>query len=298
MSAKSIIVSFLGKPNAGKSTLLNRLIGQKLSIVTPKVQTTRTQLKAVMMHKNNQLVFIDTPGIFKAKQKLEKAMVRNAWSSIVGSDLVCLLIDAKKGFDEELTEIINHLKEQNIKPICLVNKIDKANTNQLTTIKAQLNAFQFKEIFYISALNGDNCNKLLDYFADQASFPGLMYDEDTLTTAPMRFLASEIVREKLFLNLRQELPYQLTVETETWQEMTENEVKINMLVFVTRDAYKKIILGRNGEMIKKIGTQARIDIEKNLDIKTHLFIFVKVRGNWQDNANHYNYLQLNIKDSK
>ncbi len=277
---KSAVISIVGRPNAGKSTLLNRLIGHKISIVTPKVQTTRSMIKGIVTRDDTQFVFIDTPGIFEPKKTLEKAMVRCAWSSIIGADIVLLLLDVRDELDELQLQIIDRLKEQKINLVILLNKIDISDLKtallkyQVTTLLPSV------PVFLISAMNGDGVDNLVSFLESQSPEKPWYYDEDDITTLPMRFLASEITREHLFLELQDELPYNLTVDTETWEEFKDGSVKIRQVIIVSRASHKSIVLGKNGGMIKKIGQEARKQIKDCLGMETHLFLFVKVRENW------------------
>ncbi len=280
MVKKSSVISIIGKPNAGKSTLLNRLINHKISIVTPKVQTTRSMIKGIVTKDNTQFVFIDTPGIFEPKKNLEKVMVRCAWSSIIGADVVMLLVDSRDELSDFQLKMINRLKDSNVDLIILLNKID------LTSLKKEQLKEYFVEIlpntkiFEISAMNGDGVDNLIEFLIQKSPEREWFYEEDDITTLPMRFLASEITREKLFLELQDELPYNLTVDTETWEEFQDGSVKIRQVIIVARDSHKAIVLGKHGSMIKKIGQMSRVSITEVLDIKVHLFLFVKVRENW------------------
>jgi GTP-binding protein Era len=287
-------VSIIGKPNAGKSTLLNYLIGHKLAIVTPKVQTTRSAITGILTENDVQLIFIDTPGIFAPKRKLEKAMVKCAWSNILGVDLVILLIDSKQGVIDETLKMLHHLKQKNITPIIVFNKIDK---NKIDSIIIP-DEIKDLRIFFISALQGKGVEDLKLYIISQSTPSEWLYEEDDMTNLPMRFLASEITREQLFLNLQEELPYNLTVETDSWENMEDGSVKIHQVIIVGKSNYKAMILGNRGDMIKKIGTQSRINIEKNLSLKVHLFLFVKVRENWDSNPDMYNYFGLKLENDK
>lgn len=291
-SSKILSVCIIGKPNAGKSTLLNRIIGQKLSIVTPKVQTTRSIITGIITIEDVQIIMFDTPGIFEPKKKLEKAMVRCAWSSINGADEVVVIIDAKKKLDDSSLSIIARLKELNINFVVLLNKID-IRSEHIEAIKEAIVEFVSDvKFFEISALKGDGIDDFQKYLISQAKIGHWHYDKDDLTNLPIRFLASEIIREQLFLSLDQELPYNLTVENEIWKEQSDGSVKVNQVIIVTKEAHKSIILGKNGGMIKKIGIKARENIEKLSGQKIHLFLFVKVRKNWQDNPETYQYLGL------
>ncbi len=285
MQRKSSVISIIGKPNAGKSTLLNYLVGQKISIVTPKVQTTRTMIKGIVTEGDTQFVFIDTPGIFEAKKNLEKAMVRCAWSSVIGADMVMLMIDSRYSLDDQHIKIIERLRENGANLIILLNKIDIAK-NKAGELKGEIkNLAKDIKIFEISAISGDGVSKdnnssLMEYLVMTSPKREWFYEEDDITTIPMRFLASEITREQLFLNLDDELPYNLTVDTETWEEFSNGSVKIRQVITVSRDSHKSIVLGKGGAMIKKIGEIARKNIRESLGMDIHLFLFVKVRENW------------------
>lgn len=302
---RSATISIIGKPNAGKSTLLNRVIGQKISIVTPKVQTTRSIITGVVTSGSTQLIFIDTPGIFEPKRNLERAMVRAAWSSIVSADFVMLILDAREELDEVQKTILARLNETGANLIILLNKMDlvrsarhcedgqrpDAAIQNEDCIASTLDCFkpkvftmtQFQDntpLFRISAQNGDGVDALMAFLSSNAPNGPWLYNEDDITTLPMRFLASEITREQLFLALDQELPYNLTVETETWEDFKNGSVKIRQVIVVARASHKAIILGKNGSMIKMIGQKARVAISESLGFQAHLFLFVKVRANW------------------
>ncbi|MDN3030134.1 MULTISPECIES: GTPase Era [Rickettsieae] len=289
---KTISISIIGKPNAGKSSLLNKLIGQKISIVTPKVQTTRSIITGIVTIKDTQLIILDTPGIFEPKKQLEKAMVRCAWSSLHGVDLVLLIIDSTKPIDQFTLQILKKLQTLKINLIFLLNKID-IPSEYLEEIENTLNSqFVDSYILKLSVLSGKNVNKLLNYIQSHAKESPWLYEEDDVTNLPMRFLAAEITREQLFLNLHQELPYNLTVQTEMWQENNDKSIKIHQVIIVSRDSYKTIILGKNGCKIKEIGSKARIEMQISFDCKIHLFLFVKVRELWQDDPNSYSHMRL------
>ncbi len=322
MINKTALVSILGAPNAGKSTLLNQVIGQKISIVTPKVQTTRSIIKGIYTKEETQLVFLDTPGIFNPHKNLEKAMVRNAWSSLAGADIICILIDLndKKTFKTEFEKILKHISNLNTHKIILFNKVDKlkgAAKKYSDFFKAQdlkkddisklnfpeetrekllaiLEMFKDEDCIFISARENINIDNLLARLSSIAPQGEWLYAEDEITTAPMRFLSSEITREQLFLTLSDELPYNLTVETESWEQISEREVKIYQNIIVNREAHKKIILGKSGQKIKDVSTKSRILISKNLELKVHLFLFVKVREDWDNKSIYYNNMGLSL----
>lgn len=275
MQRRSALISIIGKPNAGKSTLLNRLIGQKISIVTPKVQTTRNMIQGIATRGDTQLIFIDTPGIFEPKKRLEKAMVRAAWSSIVGADTVLVMLDCRYEPDEMEKKILGRLVDSGISFIVVANKIDLYSKSS-DKYEPNIEILGSNITFAASALTGQGIEKLEKYLIAGAAAREWLYDEDEITNLPMRFLAAEITREQLFINLEQELPYNLTVETEKWESFRDGSVKINQVIIVAREGHKSILLGK----IKKIGERAREEITKVLDIKVHLFLFVKVRENW------------------
>jgi GTP-binding protein Era len=291
---KSANITIIGKPNAGKSTLLNHLIGQKIAIVTPKVQTTRSSITGIFTQDNLQLVFIDTPGIFTAHSRLEKAMVRCAWSNVAGSDEVIFLIDGTKDFDDKSIEIVTKLKSQNLSPIFVINKIDKRKADIETIIAAISNIVTSAVIFQISALNGKGTKELVSYLEDKAPYHEWLYGEDDITNLPMRFLASEITREQLFMQLHEELPYNLTVESESWENLPDGSAKINQVIIVSKQNYKAMILGNQGARIKNIGMKSREEITKTLGMKVHLFLFVKVREDWDSNPMSYEYMNLKL----
>ncbi|WP_417905603.1 GTPase Era [Candidatus Tisiphia endosymbiont of Micropterix aruncella] len=291
-SQKTITICIIGKPNAGKSSLLNKLIGQKISIVTNKVQTTRSIITGIVTIKDTQLIILDTPGIFEPKKQLEKAMVRCAWSSLHGVDIVLLIIDSTKPIDQFTLQILKKLQNLKINLIFLLNKIDipsKYIEEIENIIRSQ---FIDANIFKISVLNGENINNLLSYIQSQAKRSPWLYEEDDVTNLPMRFLAAEITREQLFLNLHQELPYNLTVQTEMWQENNDKSIKIHQVIVVSKNSYKTIILGKNGCKIKEIGSKARIEMQLAFDCKIHLFLFVKVRELWENDPHSYSHMRL------
>ncbi|WP_375326223.1 GTPase Era [Candidatus Tisiphia endosymbiont of Nemotelus uliginosus] len=288
---KSISIAIIGKPNAGKSSLLNKLIGQKISIVTPKVQTTRTIITGIVSIKNTQLVILDTPGIFEPKKQLEKAMVRCAWSSLHGVDLVLMLLDSTQNIDQVTLQILKKLQNLPINLLFLLNKID-IPSKYLETIDKSLKAYNNANTLKISVRTGKNIHKLLDFLQQQAKFAPWLYEKDDITNLSMRFLAAEVTREQLFLQLHQELPYNLTVHTESWQENNDLSIKICQVIIVTKESYKSIILGKNGIKIKEIGYNARLEMQKAFDCRIHLFLFIKVRELWQDDAQIYRDMRL------
>lgn len=289
---KSLSLCIVGKPNAGKSTLLNQIIGEKISIVTPKVQTTRSIITGIVTFEDVQLVLFDTPGIFEPKKKLEKAMVRCAWSSLGSADMIVLIIDGSMKIDESIKDIIYRISDTG-KPITfLLNKTDLKTKYAVENISFLQKIAPKARIFNISALKGKNVNDFLEYLKQSAYDSGWGYDADDITNLPSRFLATEITREQLFLKLEQELPYNLTVESESWEEQEDGSVKVNQAIIVSRESHKNMIIGKKGSKIKEIGTQARINIEKLLGQKVHLFLFVKTRKNWEDNPEFYHTMGL------
>ena len=281
-------VALLGAPNAGKSTITNNFVGSKVSIVSPKAQTTRTTVKGIGIWGNSQIIFLDTPGIFKPKRRLDRAMVASAWGGVSDADMTVLVVDAKRGFDDETKAIIQKLSENHIDAVLVLNKIDLVNEEKLLKLCAELNeAYPFKETFMISAMDGRGTDDFYQYLADNLPQSPWFYPEEQMSDLPLKLLAAEIVREKLFLYLRQELPYALTVEPELWERREDNSVRAEMTIYVERDSQKQIVLGRGGAMIKKIGQAARHELEDLLEDRIHLFLFVKVRENWGDDPARY-----------
>lgn len=288
-------VALIGAPNAGKSTVTNNFVGSKVSIVSPKVQTTRTQVKGIGIYENTQIIFIDTPGIFKPKRRLDRAMVASSWSGVGDADIVVLVVDAKRGFDDETKAIINKLNKNKTEAVLLLNKIDLIQKEKLLGLSAELNAAgKFKETFMVSALNGEQMEDFYKYIADNLPESPWYYDEDQISDMPLKLLAAEIVREKLFLYLHHELPYALTVEPELWERREDGSVRAEITIYVERDSQKVIVLGKGGTMIKKIGQAARKEIEDLLEERVHLFLFVKVRENWIDDPARYKDWGLNF----
>lgn len=289
-------VALIGAPNAGKSTITNHFVGSKVSIVSPKVQTTRTLVKGIGIFDNTQIIFLDTPGIFKPKRRLDRAMVASAWSGADDADITVLLVDAKKGFDDETRAIIADLKKKNKSAVLLINKIDLVKKEALLALSGSLNeAFPFKETFFVSAATGKNLDEFYKYLADNLPESPWYYPEEQMSDMPLKLLAAEVVREKLFLFLQQEIPYALTVEPELWERREDGSVRAEMTIYVERDNQKIIILGKGGAMIKRIGQSARQELEKLLECWVHLFLFVKVRENWQEDAGRYSVWGLDFK---
>ena len=291
--------AIIGAPNAGKSTLLNRVVGAKIAIVTPKVQTTRSRIVGIALHGDAQLVFIDTPGIFAPSRRLERAMVEAAWTGAADTDGIVLLIDAhaaRNGVpDKDAQAIVAALKQQNRRAVVVINKIDAVDRSKLLDLAAWIDAQGVADsVYMVSALTGDGVTDLLDDLAKHAPLGPWHYPEDQISEIPLRQLASEITREKLFLGLRQELPYALTVETETWEERKDGSVKIDQVIYVRRDSQKKIVLGKGGQQIKKVGAESRADLEAIFERRVHLFLFVKVRDNWVDDPERYRAMGLDF----
>jgi GTP-binding protein Era len=290
-------VAIIGAPNAGKSTLLNQLVGSKVAIVTHKVQTTRARIRGIAMEGNTQIVFVDTPGIFKPKRRLDKAMVEAAWGGAGDADVVLLLVDAEYERAEDLERIIEGLKTQNRKAVLVLNKVDTANREKLLKLAARLNETNlFERTFMISALTGSGVDDLRRFLADEMPFGPWHYPEDQAADVPLRSLAAEVTREKLFLRLHDELPYSLTVETEEWENRKDGSVRIAQVIFLERESQKKIALGKGGQTIKKVGQLAREELEEMLGCRVHLFLFVKVRENWSDDRERYREMGLDFPD--
>jgi GTP-binding protein Era len=284
------VVALLGAPNAGKSTLLNRLVGAKLSIVTHKVQTTRTRVRGVTVTGDAQLIFVDTPGIFRTpKRRLERAMVASAWQGAEDADVVVLLYDAaRRQIDEDTLRIVRRLGELRVPAVLALNKIDRIRREKLLELAARFDAEgAFERIFMISAETGDGVDDLLAYLAGRAPEGPWLFPEDQLSDLPMRLIAAEVTREKLFLRLHEELPYALTVETEDWQSFDDGSVRLEQAIYVEREAQKKIVLGRQGATIRKVREAAQRDLEDQLERPVHLFLFVKVRADWTEDPERY-----------
>ena len=280
-------VAVLGAPNAGKSTLVNQLVGAKVSIVSPKVQTTRSRIRGIFVENQTQLILVDTPGIFKPSRRLDRAMVASAWTESEDSDLRMLIVDASKGIDKNTRTIVENLKKNKQRAILVLNKIDLVGKDKLLPLIAELNqANIFTDTFMISAQTGENTEELKQYLVSRAPKGMWMFPEDQLSDLPNRLFAAEITREKLFMHLQQELPYTLAVETNTFQEQ-KNGIKIEQTIYVERTSQRSIILGKGGTMIKKIGAAARFELTKLFDRPVHLFLFVKVKENWQEDPSQY-----------
>ncbi|MGI9502368.1 MAG: GTPase Era [Geminicoccaceae bacterium] len=291
-------VAILGAPNAGKATLLNRLVGTKVSIVSPKVQTTRRRVLGITVKDDTQLIFVDTPGIFTPRQskRLEQAIVKAAWSAAYDADSILLLVDAKRGIDPDTRAIIKGLKERNVRATLALNKLDLVKPPTLLPLIKELDGTGlFDRTFVISAETGDGCDDLLAYLLESLPEGPWHFPEDQLSDLSNRAMAAEITREKLFIDLHQELPYSLTVETESWVESEDgHEVRIDQVVYVERATQKGIVLGKGGRQIKAVGQASRLELEEILGMRVHLFLFVKVRDKWTDDPERYREMGLEV----
>ena len=288
-------IAVIGSPNAGKSTLINHFIGQKVTIVTRKVQTTRSVIRGICIHKESQLVFSDTPGIFEPKRRLDRAMVEAAWGSSSDADIILFLYDAQKsGIDNETNKILDELGQSRKKKILVLNKVDLVDNKTLLPLIKNFEAIcSFDATFIISALTGEGSKEVLSYLAKNLPKGPWLYPEDEITDLPARLLAAEITREQIFMRLHQELPYATTVETEEWTERDDGAIVINQIIYLKKAGHKKIVIGKNGSMIKMLGKAARIEIEQILERSVHLFLFVKVREKWMDDPDRYKVWGLN-----
>jgi GTP-binding protein Era len=286
-------IALIGAPNAGKSTLINALVGSKVAIVTPKVQTTRTLLRGIAMEGQAQLVFLDTPGIFAPRRRLDRAMVTTAWSGAHDADIVAVLIDVKSGLNDDAQALLKKLQEVRQPKVLILNKVDLVEKERLLALAQTANdAARFEATFMISATKGDGVADVRQWLAAHVPTGPWHYPEDEVSDAPVRQLASEITREKLYLKLHQELPYQSTVETESWTERKDGSVRIEQTIYVERDSQKKIVLGKGGQTIKAIGEASRRELTDILEKKVHLFLFVKVREGWGDDPERYREMGL------
>ncbi len=286
-------VALIGAPNVGKSTLLNALVGSKISIVTPKVQTTRALIRGIAIEGLSQLIFVDTPGIFAPRRRLDRAMVGSAWGSTHDADIVALLIDARKGVQDDEDAILRGLADIRAAKVLVLNKIDLVEKPKLLALTQSLNErAAFAGTFMLSARSGDGVADLKSWFAGHVPTGPWLYPEDQISDAPLRQLAAEITREKLYLRLHQELPYQSTVETEVWKELKDGSVRIEQTIYVERESQRKIVLGKGGQTIKAIGAAARTDIAAAIEQPVHLFLFVKVREGWGDDPERYREMGL------
>ncbi|HEY1454576.1 MAG TPA: GTPase Era [Roseiarcus sp.] len=293
-------VAIIGAPNVGKSTLINALVGEKVSIVTRKAQTTRSTVRGVVTKGEAQIIFVDTPGLFAPKRRLDRAMVASAWSAAADADVLALMIDARKeageaGLTEETQTILKALGQRGKPKLAVLNKIDLVERSKLLELSASLNAaMAFDDTFMISAATGDGLGRLTERLIELMSPGPWLYPEDQIAEAPIRSLAAEITREKLIERLHDELPYQATVETDSWKDLPNGSARIEQTIFVSRESHKKIVLGEAGRTIKAIGTAARKDIMQAHGAKVHLFLFVKVRENWLDDPERYRAMGLDF----
>ena len=296
-STRCGFIAIIGAPNAGKSTLVNALVGSKVAIVTHKAQTTRSLTRGIAVEGNSQLIFIDTPGIFAPKRRLDRAMVTSAWGGAQDADLVCVLIDAQRGLDDEGGIILERLAPLRQPKILVLNKIDLVPKPGLLALAARLNeAAAFETTFMVSALTGDGVADLKGWLATRAPEGPWHYPEDQLTDAPLRQFAAEITREKLYLRLHQELPYRATVETEAWKQLKDGSVRIEQAIYVERESQRKILLGKEGRTIKAIGAEARREIAEAIEAPVHLFLFVKVREHWGEDPARYREMGLEFPE--
>ena len=299
MTTRAGFVALIGEPNAGKSTLLNRMVGAKVSIVTHKVQTTRARIRGVAMEGETQIVFVDTPGLFAPKRRLDRAMVAAAWSGAADADVVVLLVEANRGITEGVERILEGLNDigEYRKVALAVNKIDRVEAPKLLGLTSALNErYPFTETFLISAEKGHGVDTLRKWLAEEVPEGPWLYPEDQIADLPLRMIAAEMTREKLTLRLHQELPYQLTVETEKWEERKDGSARIDQIIYVIRDGHKGILLGHKGETIKAVSKASREELEEFLGRRVHLFLQVKVRSGWLDEAERYSEMGLNFKD--
>ncbi|MEP6019851.1 MAG: GTPase Era [Paracoccaceae bacterium] len=299
MNTRAGFVALIGEPNAGKSTLLNRMVGAKVSIVTHKVQTTRTRIRGVAMEGDSQIVFVDTPGLFQPRRRLDRAMVAAAWGGAADADVIVLMIEAHRGITPGVESILEGLAEigKGRKVALALNKIDRVDVSVLLGLAEEMNARHgFAETFMISAEKGHGVDDLRQWLAKEVPAGPWLYPEDQIADLPMRMIAAEMTREKLTLRLHQELPYQLTVETENWEERKDGSARVEQLIYVMRDGHKGIVLGKGGETIKAVSKASREELEAFLDRRVHLFLQVKVRSGWQDEAERYTEMGLNFKD--
>ncbi|NDV53204.1 MULTISPECIES: GTPase Era [unclassified Salipiger] len=299
MTTRAGFIALIGEPNAGKSTLTNRMVGAKVSIVTHKVQTTRTRIRGVAMEGESQLVFVDTPGLFQPRRRLDRAMVAAAWGGASDADIIVLLIEAHRGMTDGVKRILDGLRDlpRGRKVALAINKIDRVKAEDLLALTQKMNeAYAFAETFMISAERGHGVDALRKWLAEQVPESPWLYPEDQIADLPMRMIAAEMTREKLTLRLHQELPYQLTVETEQWEEREDGSARIDQIIYVTRDGHKGIVLGKKGETIKSVSQASRAELEEFLGRKVHLFLQVKVRENWLEEAERYSEMGLEFKD--
>ena len=296
---RSGFVALIGEPNAGKSTLLNQMVGSKISIVTHKVQTTRTRIRGVSIENQSQIIFVDTPGLFIPRRRLDRAMVAAAWNGVADSDITLLMVEAHRGLTEGVEKIISSISEigMNGKLALVINKIDKVKVNDLLSLSKEINdRYLFVETFMISAEKSKGINDLRRWLAYNLPEGPWLYPDDQISDMPLRMIAAEITREKLTLRLHQELPYQLTVETEKWEEKADKSVRIEQIIYLSRSGHKGIVLGKKGETIKAVSMASRLSIEEFLGARVHLFLRLKVREKWMEETERYSEMGLDFKD--
>jgi GTP-binding protein Era len=289
-------IAIVGAPNAGKSTITNAIVGQKISIVSPRVQTTRNSIKAIAIRQNKQIILLDTPGIFIPRQEkiLERIIVKSAWQALRQADHICFVIDASVGFDSENQRILKDLKKENLEITVIINKIDLVKKSKLLEIFAPLSENGIESIIPISALNNDGIDIISNIMASKCVNPEWIYSEDQISDAPMRFIASEITREKLFLRLYKELPYQITVKNDVFENLDNGDIRIRQTIFVAKESQKSIILGKKGNQLKEIGIEARNEIAQISGVNNvHLFLFIKVKDNWMNDEENFEMLDIN-----
>ncbi len=296
---RSGFVALIGEPNAGKSTLLNKMVGAKISIVTHKVQTTRTRIRGISIEHQSQIIFVDTPGLFKPRRRLDRAMVAAAWSGAADSDIILLIVEAHRGLTEGVEKIILSISETGLngKLALVINKIDKVDVNDLLSLSKEINeSHLFAETFMISAEKDKGIDDLKRWLGSNLPEGPWLYPDDQISDMPLRMIAAEITREKLTLRLHQELPYQLTVETEKWEERPDKSVRIEQMIYLSRSGHKGIVLGKNGETIKAVSMASRLSIEEFLGSKVHLFLRLKVREKWMEETERYSEMGLDFRD--
>ena len=291
---RSGFAALIGAPNAGKSTLMNAMVGSKVSIVTPKVQTTRSRIRGIAMEGTSQIVFIDTPGIFQPKRRLDRAMVQAAWKGAEDGDVLLLMHDcARREIDRDTAAIVAQLAESGRPASLVLNKIDLAPQERLLERAAEMaKQLEFERIFMVSAETGNGVDDLRKWLAEKMPASPYLFDPEDLSDMPLRLLAAEIMREKLFLNLHQELPYQLTVETEKWEEQEDGSAAVHLSIYVAREGHRGIVLGKKGSTIKRIGMAARLELEEALERRVHVLSHVKFRKDWMDDAARYSVWDL------
>jgi GTP-binding protein Era len=285
----------IGAPNAGKSTLVNALVGAKVSIVTHKAQTTRTRVRGIALEGESQIILVDTPGIFAPKRRLDRAMVETAWTEAREADIVVLVADAARGFDDVAEPVLEHAAELKIPLVLALNKIDKIHKEKLLALAADATKrLKIEELFMVSALSGDGVADLRTYLAGHMPLSVWLFPEDQIADAPLRQWAAEITREKMFIRLHEEIPYSSTVETTGWKQLRDGSVRIDQTIFVERESQRKIVLGAKGQAIKQISMEARSEIAEGVEAPVHLFLFVKVRENWGDDPERYREMGLDF----